>query len=63
MNLKRELDQALKNLALRETEYKALQKTTKVTKFKELDVTTILCDIFRKNAKLIFKNALDYRSQ
>lgn len=38
MNLKRELDQALKNLSLRETEYKALQKTTKVTKFKELDV-------------------------
>eukprot|EP00347_Sterkiella_histriomuscorum_P021841 403332581 len=37
MNLKRELDNALKALSAKETEIKQLQKQSKVTKFREVD--------------------------
>jgi hypothetical protein len=37
MNLKRELDGALKEIVARETEVKDLKKCFKVTKFKEIE--------------------------
>ncbi len=38
MNLKRELDNALKNIVIKESEIKVLKKCQKVTKFQEIDV-------------------------
>ena len=42
MNLKRELDNALKDIVIKESEIKALKKCQKVTKFQEIDVILIL---------------------
>lgn len=38
LNLKRQLDIALKDLAQKENDIKTIQKHTKVTQYKELDV-------------------------
>ena len=57
INLKRELDSALKSLSLKETEFKTLQKTTKVTKFKEVEVIIIKLTIKRKRKRPTCRSA------